>query len=258
MLIDWFTVVAQIINFLILVALLRHFLYGRIIKAMDQREARITSRLEEAEKRKKEAEEEAEAYSQRNQEFDLQREELIYHAKEDAEAFRKELVLRAREEIDALEARWHETVEKRKIAFLKELSQRATREVFSVTRQALKDLADKDLEHQMVNVFIRRIQGLDEKERHLIGEAIGSSGKVLIRSAFQIPDEGRTKIFQAIRDYINGGEHVSYQVATDVISGIELRTMGHKIAWSLDNYLSSLETSVLQAMEIESKSEGAE
>lgn len=59
MLIDWFTVVAQIINFLILVFLLKHFLYGRIINAMDQREARITSRLEEAETQRKEAENEA-------------------------------------------------------------------------------------------------------------------------------------------------------------------------------------------------------
>ena len=77
MLIDWFTVAAQIINFLILVALLKHFLYGRIINAMDQREARITSRLEEAERKKSEAEDEAAAYSRKSQEFDLQREEMI-------------------------------------------------------------------------------------------------------------------------------------------------------------------------------------
>jgi F-type H+-transporting ATPase subunit b len=38
--IDWFTLVAQIANFLILVALLKHFLYNRIIKAMDEREKR--------------------------------------------------------------------------------------------------------------------------------------------------------------------------------------------------------------------------
>ncbi len=58
MLIDWFTVIAQIIDFLILVFLLKHFLYGRIINAMDQR-ARITARLDEAEAQKKEAENEA-------------------------------------------------------------------------------------------------------------------------------------------------------------------------------------------------------
>jgi F-type H+-transporting ATPase subunit b len=258
MLIDWFTVAAQIVNFLILVALLKHFLYGRVIHAMDQREARITSRLEEVERKKREAEDEVSIYNRKNQDFDVQREGMITHAKEEAEAFRKELVLKAREEIDSTQARWHETVQKRKVAFLKELGQRATREVFTVTRQALKDLADQDLEQQMVNVFIRRIRGLDEKERKLIGESIGSSGKVLITSAFQIPDEGQEKLFQAIKQYINGGEHVSYEVTTDVVSGIELRTVGHKIAWSLDSYLASLETNVLEAMEVGSRSEGAE
>ncbi len=37
MLIDWFTIIAQIINFLVLVALLKYFLYGRILQAMDRR-----------------------------------------------------------------------------------------------------------------------------------------------------------------------------------------------------------------------------
>ena len=92
MLIDWFTVAAQIFNFLILVALLKHFLYGRIINAMDRREARITSRLQDAEEKKKLAEEEAAEYNQKIQDFNVQREEMFYHVKEDAEAFRKDLL----------------------------------------------------------------------------------------------------------------------------------------------------------------------
>ena len=62
MLINWFTVVAQIVNFLILVFLLKYFLYDRVIRAMDQREQRIQQRLQEAEEKKQEAEQEAEAY----------------------------------------------------------------------------------------------------------------------------------------------------------------------------------------------------
>ena len=70
---------------------------------------------------------------------------------------------KAREEIDGIQARWHETVQKRKVAFLKELGERATKEVFSVTRQALRDLADTDLEQQIVDVFIRRIRNLTRR-----------------------------------------------------------------------------------------------
>jgi F-type H+-transporting ATPase subunit b len=49
MLIDWFTVAAQIVNFLVLVALLKHFLWGRLVRAIDEREKRIAGRLSAAE-----------------------------------------------------------------------------------------------------------------------------------------------------------------------------------------------------------------
>ncbi len=39
--IDWFTVGAQVVNFLILMAILRYFLYGRILKAIDDRRRSI-------------------------------------------------------------------------------------------------------------------------------------------------------------------------------------------------------------------------
>ena len=47
--IDWFVFLCQIVNFLILLWLLKKFLYGRIIAAMDAREAKIASTFEEAE-----------------------------------------------------------------------------------------------------------------------------------------------------------------------------------------------------------------
>jgi hypothetical protein len=43
-LINWFTVIAQIVNFLILVVLLKYLLYDRIIKAMDERRQRKRNR----------------------------------------------------------------------------------------------------------------------------------------------------------------------------------------------------------------------
>ena len=58
--IDWFVFFAQIVNFLILVWLLKKFLYSRIIKAIDDREAKITATFEEAEKSRGEAQHAAE------------------------------------------------------------------------------------------------------------------------------------------------------------------------------------------------------
>ena len=85
MLIDWFTVVAQIVNFVVLVVLLKHFLYDRIIGAMARREETIRARREAAENEKEEAQQEADAYRKKKEEIEEKRNEMHSQAKQAAE-----------------------------------------------------------------------------------------------------------------------------------------------------------------------------
>ena len=57
MLIDWFTIGAQALNFLILVWLMKLFLYAPILLAIDTREKRIAAELADADAKKAEARE---------------------------------------------------------------------------------------------------------------------------------------------------------------------------------------------------------
>ena len=54
--IDWVTVVAQMINFLVLVYLLKRFLYGPIVKAMERREHAIAEQQQQVQEQLAEAE----------------------------------------------------------------------------------------------------------------------------------------------------------------------------------------------------------
>jgi F-type H+-transporting ATPase subunit b len=56
--INWFTVIAQIINFFVLVWLLRRFLYKPVLKAIDERENKIASELKDAKAKETEAKKE--------------------------------------------------------------------------------------------------------------------------------------------------------------------------------------------------------
>ncbi len=102
MLIDWFTVAAQIINFLILVGLLKHFLYDRIIRAREEREGRIRARLDEAEKKEKESDAEAEKYRRKNIEIEEKRKGILEKARERLKTSEKELTQKARQEVENL------------------------------------------------------------------------------------------------------------------------------------------------------------
>src|SRR5665811_1715268 len=104
MLINWFTVGAQALNFLILVGLLKHFLYKPILTAIDAREKRIASELADATTKKTEAQKERDDFQQKSQELDQQRAELLSKATDEANAERARLMDEARRAAEAMSA----------------------------------------------------------------------------------------------------------------------------------------------------------
>ena len=67
MLIDWFTVAAQALNFLILVWLMKRYLYQPILNAIASREQLISGELKDADTKKAEAQKERENFEHKNQ-----------------------------------------------------------------------------------------------------------------------------------------------------------------------------------------------
>ena len=96
MLIDWFTVGAQALNFLILVWLMKRFLYQPILHAIDAREKRIAAKLGDAAKKEAEAKKERDTFLHKNDEFDQQRAALLTKATEEAKTERQRLFDEAR------------------------------------------------------------------------------------------------------------------------------------------------------------------
>ncbi len=252
--INWFTLGAQIVNFLILLLLLQRFLYGPIVKAMEDREALIASRLEDAEEKRGEAEKEAERYRQQQQELKREQERISARAEEEVAEHRKKLLEKVRAEAEDTEKHWHEAIQRERDRFLRDLRERASEQVVDMLRQALLDLADADLEQQMVDVFIQRLRELGGPDKQAMAESIQKSGgQVVIRSAFAIPEEARKTLVDVVADRILDGNEIQarFERSPDIICGIELQADGRRVAWSIEDYLESVEEHVTQTLEQE-------
>jgi F-type H+-transporting ATPase subunit b len=244
-LIDWFTVVAQVINFLILVWLLKHFLYQPILDAIDAREKRIAAEIADADAKKAEAEQERDAFQHKNDEFDQQRAGLFSQATDEAKAEGQRLMDEARQVAEALSAKRMETLRNDAHNLNQAISRRTQQEVFAIARKALTDLASTSLEERLGGVFTRRLRELDGQAKDDLARALTTaSAPVLVRSAFELPTEQRAAIQQALNETFSAEIQVRFETARDVISGIELTTNGQKLAWSIADYLASLEKSV--------------
>ena len=250
MLIDWVTVAAQIVNFLILVGLLRKFLYAPIIRSMDEREAKIADRLDDARRSKETAQQEAEEYRERNKELDAKRAEMMQEAKTEAEQLRKELVQQARSEVEEKKQAWLETTAREQDAFLSDLRIRAGDRILAISRQALADLANRQMERQVVEVFLEALEGTDPAELGDFDRSEGEDvGGLTVSSAFELQDDLRDQLMQKIREWIGQPVRLDFTVSRELLSGIELRSNGRKIVWNLKEYLDSLEQSIRKILE---------
>jgi F-type H+-transporting ATPase subunit b len=255
MLIDWFTVVAQAVNFLILVWLLKRFLYAPILRAIDEREQRIAGQLQLAAARKAEAEQERAAFEGKNKAFDEQRQALLKEAEKDVSAERRRLLDEARAAADALRARLQDAVRSEHASLSRELVRRSQREVFAIAGKALADLAGTSLEERVALVFVRRLHELPPAERQLLAAVAGGHQPAVVRSAFELPPAPHAAIEQAVRDTLGPETLIRFEVAPDIVSGVELAVPGYKVAWSIADYLAMLEDSLRVAVNTATASE---
>jgi F-type H+-transporting ATPase subunit b len=245
MLADWFTIVAQALNFLILVWLMKRFLYKPVLDAIDEREKRIATELANADAKKAEAQKEHDEFQHKNTEFDQQRAALLSKATDEARAEGQRLLEEARKAAVDISSKRQEALKNEEQTLHQAIRQRTQQEVFAIARKALQDLATVSLEERLGEVFTRRLRELNGKAKEALGEAIKTaSDPAVVHSTFGLPAEQRAAIQNALNETFSAEVRVQFETAPDLIGGIELTTNGQKVAWSIAEYLTSLEEGV--------------
>jgi F-type H+-transporting ATPase subunit b len=241
-LINWFTVFAQILNFLILVALLRWFLYKPILKVMHRRQALIEERWQASERLQAEAQQALTTYQQQQQELQHQRAEMLAEARAAADQERHHQLAQVRQEITDQRAAWQTDLHQEQEAFLRTLRQQVIHQTTAIARRALTDLANADLERQIVGVFCDRLRQLDPTQHQAIAQALAQTNQpILIRSSFELPPDLRQQVIDELQAQFAIAQPIDVATTPNLLCGIDLKLAGQEIVWSLDTYLSTLE-----------------
>ena len=218
--IDPFTFAAQVVNFLILVGLLRHFLYRPVLATMDARDQHIAEQLERA----KQAQERADELDQKGllqlQEIDQIRTGRLAEVKAEIDRVRQEGLAQTRQELADIGQRWKDSKTREIESWGAAESQRVAQVMIQIVHQALSDLATVSLEKQMVEVLLTQADSLP-------------AGASQITSAFPLEDDLQSKL-------LNRFPTATFQVDPALIAGLVIRVQDHKVSWSLDSYLTGL------------------
>ncbi|MCB1947467.1 F0F1 ATP synthase subunit B [Nitrosomonas sp.] len=247
--IDWITVSAQIVNFLILVWLLKRFLYQPVIRAMDRREQQIAAQLDQAQAREQNANEKAQEYQAMAKELERTRNAILSDAHEKAEQQRRQLLDEARQEVTKTRDHWHRQFQQEKEEFLNNMRSQISNTVQNIARKALDDLADAELEEQIITSFINRLSSLDQQSQTLLQKASRESSEpVRITSTFKLDSAARKRLTHAIHAHLIDGAIVEYDESSELLCGIALMAGEGQLSWNLADYIQRLGQDVEKAL----------
>jgi len=235
--VDWITVVAQIINFLILVWLLHRFLYGPITRAMQRRENRIKERLDDAAQERETAEAKQRELDERLRELEDQREQKLREAREEADALKHKLEREAREEVDRKREAWLAEMREDRADFMTQLRETMSEGFRDLADDALRTLADSSLTERLAAVFLDRLHDLPEEDAARLAEGARDDGRVMIESGQPLDADTRRKLTRAVHNLTADKVDVAYESGVAGLVGIRLRAGSATIEWSVDDYL---------------------
>ncbi len=244
--IDSFTLIAQIINLIILVWLLKKFLYTPILKAVDARQAKIAEQLNTAKEQAQKAISQQQLYEQKITSFEAERQKMFEKAQKETDNMKAVLLNEVREEINNSRKRWKNELIAEKKAFDVNLRNLILEQFKIFADQSIKQMAGISLQSLIEEQFKRKLTALPSKEKKAFASALQQTKVISVLSAVKMTPEQKKEISSFLLSVLNVTEDIHFVFKEDpsLLSGVELQTGEQVMSWNMRRYLNQFETNL--------------
>ena len=234
--------ISQIVNFVLLLILLRVFLYKRILKMLDERRQRIAQSIEDAEKAAQARQKAEEEYQRQVEEMAQERERLMAEMTAEVAREREQLLAQARAEAEAVLADRRAQADLERQRMLKDLRGQVAALAIAAANKVIGDALDERRQRQLVEEFFSGIRAgqvvvLDEAE---LDEVASRPAKVI--SALPLSAEEQAIISEDLAGHLGGEPQIEFAVDPAILGGIVVRVGDRVIDGSVAGQLESLRT----------------
>ena len=239
MTIDWITVAAQLLNFLVLVWLLKRFLYRPILDGIDARESEIANRMSEASRVQDKAKSTVTHYQAKLDTLQEEQSRSLDRAHQEAMTERDELLndarQRIREEHSAAKRQQHEQA----VEYVAQLHRDSAQTLLSVIRKALQEMSDETLEERLT---LHALSTVDRQE--VIGRSAAMAGKKLqprITTKTALDTAATQRICEST-EHIWPGCTIEFDTDAEQAPGVTVQFGSSQVSWTIDAYVDELQS----------------
>ncbi|MFW6256566.1 MAG: F0F1 ATP synthase subunit B [Bacillota bacterium] len=154
----------QLLNFLVLMFLLKKFLYQPIIQLLDKREEKINNELDEAARRKKEAQEKKQKYEAQIQGARSEAQDIVQKAERRGKKRAREIIDEAREDAENIKQNKLEEIEQAQRDAARQLRDYAADLSIQAAGKLLQEQLDEEQQRELVTRYI------EELDQEMLGD----------------------------------------------------------------------------------------
>lgn len=253
MLIDWPTVVAQLINFVILVVALKFLLYDRLVDAMEERRRTIAAQQATADERAQEAERELARLRAERSELEEQRDQILARTRDEAEAKQRQRLRDLRADVELQEAEWRRMLHRHQQRLLTDLTASVGRQAVAIARRLLADMTERSFEEALLAGLVQQVNKISEQDRAALARAAADEAALIaVRSAFELSSNARKTVEGLVGELVGDpAPRIGWERERELIFGVVIQIGARTVEWSAAGYLDDVERDLAQRLRAE-------
>ncbi len=220
---NWSTFILEIINFLVLVWILKKFLYRPVLAALQQRQEKIEQKLDEAAKLKTEGIELEQLYQGRMEDWKREKQQARDELHQEIQAQRVEKLEQLEREL---------TSEREKAAVIEQRHQTEAQQQYQhhahqqgarFAASLLSSLAGSELEQRLFDLLLETFDQLNQEQLNKLRDNCKSTeNKITIVSASELSDNHKKRLKEKLSRFCEQSVELEYQVDSALIAGLRL------------------------------------
>ncbi len=237
--IDWWTFIAQIINLVILLFLLRKFLYIPVLKAVEARQKVIADELAQAAEERNKAKALSLEFARKNKQTERQKQKILAAAQVEAEKLSVKLCAEAEAEYQKQRMEWQQKLIKEQKTFVTAVQNLLAKHFTQFAESALRQMANVDLNNLVITHFMDKVKKMPAAQKAMLKQTLTESDMVEIHSAQPLDEAIAHDLEHFLRTELDLPKRIGFfiSIKPELVCGLELQAKEQLISWHLADYM---------------------
>ncbi|MDH5485731.1 MAG: F0F1 ATP synthase subunit delta [Gammaproteobacteria bacterium] len=220
---NWSTFVLEIFNFLVLLWILKHFLYQPLLEMIARRRAAIENQLTEAEQQHAKADALKQQYESRLADWERERQKAMDKLMREIEHHRSI-------QLEKLKSELAQEAEKRRVAesrqqqqTLHDIEQRALQQAAEFSSRLLAEAAGPELENRLFELLLDGLNAMPAEQISALSNEWGTAPELIrVNSAYPLADHQRQQLEATLSRVTGLSVPVHYEQDTQLLAGLNI------------------------------------